>query len=192
MTRQNEDVKELIWQGWTPLFGAMVISSATGIVLDTFVSKFEDFALLAVAISGMTNLSKLTRNVFTHVDICMTGLPGSVGAILISRLSTALHTVASTPHNPSFPPISKDDQPLSTRFVMVVLFLVTLPVEVILLSILKAIGWLSLGFGMIAAAAIGFCFAVRLPSHFHSIHLLTSAGAIARYRFPSRSLLPAR
>lgn len=51
-TRKNPHVRDLITQGWTPLFGAMVISSATGIVLDLFVSRYEGFALLAVVISG--------------------------------------------------------------------------------------------------------------------------------------------
>lgn len=52
-TIRNRHVRPLLTQGWTPLFGAMAISSATGIVLDRFVSRYEGFALLAVVISGM-------------------------------------------------------------------------------------------------------------------------------------------
>lgn len=52
VVRGNSMVKDLIWQGWTPLFGAMVISSGTGIVLDTFASRYPGFPLLAVVISG--------------------------------------------------------------------------------------------------------------------------------------------
>lgn len=52
VVRGNNVVKDLIWQGWTPLFGAMVISSGTGIVLDTFASRYPGFPLLAVVISG--------------------------------------------------------------------------------------------------------------------------------------------
>jgi len=52
LTRRNQHVKDLLMQGWSPLFGAMIISSATGIVLDLFVSRYEGFALLAVVISG--------------------------------------------------------------------------------------------------------------------------------------------
>ncbi|KAG9318055.1 hypothetical protein JVU11DRAFT_119 [Chiua virens] len=52
VVRGNSVVKDLIWQGWTPLFGAMVISSGTGIVLDTFASRYPGFPLLAVVISG--------------------------------------------------------------------------------------------------------------------------------------------
>lgn len=52
VVRGNSVVKDLIWQGWTPLFGAMVISCGTGIVLDTFASRYPGFPLLAVVISG--------------------------------------------------------------------------------------------------------------------------------------------
>jgi len=47
-------------EGWTPLFGAMVISSGTGVVLDMFVSKYEGFPLLAVVISGTSASISLT------------------------------------------------------------------------------------------------------------------------------------
>jgi solute carrier family 41 len=46
-------VRGLLTQGWTPLFGAMAIASATGIILDVFVSRYSGFALLAVIISGV-------------------------------------------------------------------------------------------------------------------------------------------
>lgn len=55
LTRRNKHVKPLLGQGWAPLFGAMVISSGTGIVLDLFVSRYKGFALLAVVISGETH-----------------------------------------------------------------------------------------------------------------------------------------
>lgn len=51
-TLRNPAVKHLIKEGWSPLFGAMVISCGTGIVLDLFVNRYEDFALFAVVISG--------------------------------------------------------------------------------------------------------------------------------------------
>lgn len=54
-TYRNLHVKDLLKQGWAPLFGAMIISSTTGIVLDLFVSRYEGFALLAVVISGERN-----------------------------------------------------------------------------------------------------------------------------------------
>jgi len=49
---RNEYVKALLKQGWTPLLGAMVITSASGIVLDLFVSRYDGYALLAVAFGG--------------------------------------------------------------------------------------------------------------------------------------------
>ena len=52
LTYRNRTVRPLMTQGWSPLFGAMVISSLTGLVLDMFVSRYEGFALLAVVISG--------------------------------------------------------------------------------------------------------------------------------------------
>ena len=58
-TVRNPHVKSLITEGWSPLFGAMVISSATGIVLDMFVSRYEGFAILAVVISGTLLIATL-------------------------------------------------------------------------------------------------------------------------------------
>lgn len=49
---RNEHVKALFKEGWTPLFGAMVITSGSGIVLDLFVSRYEGYALLAIAFGG--------------------------------------------------------------------------------------------------------------------------------------------
>ena len=51
-TRRNPLVRHLLLEGWSPLFGAMVIEVATGIVLDLFVHRYEGFAILAVAISS--------------------------------------------------------------------------------------------------------------------------------------------
>ena len=49
---RNKYVKGLLKEGWTPLLGAMVISSGSGIVLDLFVSRYDGYALLAVAFGG--------------------------------------------------------------------------------------------------------------------------------------------
>jgi hypothetical protein len=56
-THRNPFVKDLIKQGWSPLFGAMVISSGSGIVLDIFASRYDGFPLLAIVISGLFPLS---------------------------------------------------------------------------------------------------------------------------------------
>ncbi|TFY51642.1 hypothetical protein EVG20_g10906 [Dentipellis fragilis] len=65
LTRRNEHVWPLLTQGWAPLFGAMVISSGTGIVLDTFVSRYTNYALLAIAISGTYLLCTSCRAMLT-------------------------------------------------------------------------------------------------------------------------------
>lgn len=133
-TRRNKHVKDLLGQGWTPLIGAMAISSGTGIVLDLFVSRYVGFALLAVVISG---------------------LPGSVGSILVSRISTALHT-ASLPHS------SRSDRPPepSARLVMITLLLVTFPIEIGFLAVIRWFGWLHLPFVFLALSVLFFCVAV--------------------------------
>jgi solute carrier family 41 len=46
---KNPHVKHLLREGWSPLFGAMIISNGTGAVLDLFVSRYKDYGLLAVA-----------------------------------------------------------------------------------------------------------------------------------------------
>jgi solute carrier family 41 len=135
-TRRNPRVAPLLTQGWAPLFGAMVISSGTGIVLDLFVSRYDGFALLAVVISG---------------------LPGAVGAIFTSRLSTRLHAaaLALTPGAA----VSGAPEPSST-LVMMTLLVVTLPVEIIFLSVLAGLGWLKLPFMFVAFSVLFFCIAV--------------------------------
>jgi solute carrier family 41 len=49
---QNENVRPLLKEGWTPLLASMVITSASGIVLDLFVDRYDGYALLAVAFGG--------------------------------------------------------------------------------------------------------------------------------------------
>ncbi|KAJ7118988.1 hypothetical protein C8R44DRAFT_625613 [Mycena epipterygia] len=134
-TRRNATVAPLLTQGWAPLFGAMVISSGTGIVLDLFVSRYEGFALLAVVISG---------------------LPGAVGAIFTSRLSTRLHAAALA----LAPPATAGSAEPSSTLVMITLLVVTLPVEIIFLSILAGLGWLRLPLAFVALSVVFFCIAV--------------------------------
>ncbi|KAG8794050.1 hypothetical protein FRC17_008343, partial [Serendipita sp. 399] len=72
-TVKNERIKGLLREGWTPLIGAMLISSGTGMILDSYVGKYRDYAMVSIA---------------------QDGIPGSVGSVYISRLSTALHEAA--------------------------------------------------------------------------------------------------
>lgn len=53
LTVRNEYVRSLVTLGWIPLFGAMIISSGTGMVLDSFVNRYEGFGLLSIVIGGM-------------------------------------------------------------------------------------------------------------------------------------------
>ncbi|KAJ7778783.1 Mg transporter [Mycena maculata] len=134
-TRRNPHAAPLLTQGWAPLFGAMVISSGTGIVLDLFVSRYDGFALLAVVISG---------------------LPGAVGAIFTSRLSTSLHAAALA----LAPPATAGKAEPSPRLVMITLLIVTLPVEIIFLAILAGLGWLRLPLLFVGMSVLFFCMAV--------------------------------
>ncbi|KAJ3521405.1 hypothetical protein NMY22_g12334 [Coprinellus aureogranulatus] len=132
-TARNPHVKQLLTQGWSPLFGAMVISSATGIVLDMFVSRYEGFAIMAIVISG---------------------LPGAAGSIFVSRLSTSLHASAIHAGNSL-----RASEP-SRKLVMITLLLITIPVEIIFLTILNAFGWLKIHIFFILFSVLFFCCAV--------------------------------
>ena len=74
-----------------------------------------------------------------------TGLPGAAGSILVSRLSTSLHAAARLLHHglPSYSNPSKFPEP-SPRLTTLTLLIVTIPVEIVFLSILDILGWLNL------------------------------------------------
>lgn len=131
LVRRNSSVKDLIYQGWVPLFGAMVISCATGIVLDMFASRYKGFPLLAIVISG---------------------LPGSVGSIFVSRLSTALHAASAN--------ASLHKSEPSPKLVMVTLTVITIPIEILFLCTLRAFGWLKLPIIFAILSVLFFCCAV--------------------------------
>ncbi|KAG1778388.1 hypothetical protein EV702DRAFT_1220202, partial [Suillus placidus] len=131
LVRRNSSVKDLIYQGWVPLFGAMVISCATGIVLDMFASRYQGFPILAIVISG---------------------LPGSVGSIFVSRLSTALHAASAN--------ASLHKSEPSQKLVMVTLTVITIPIEILFLCTLRAFGWLKLPIIFAILSILLFCCAV--------------------------------
>lgn len=68
---RNAYVQELLTVGFGPLLAAMAISSGTGVVLESFVNAYDGFALLATTV---------------------TAISGGTGSILVSRLSTSLHS----------------------------------------------------------------------------------------------------
>ncbi|GJE88039.1 magnesium transporter [Phanerochaete sordida] len=144
VTRRNDCVRHLLWQGWLPLFVAMVISCAAGMILDVYVGRYEGFAILAILISG---------------------LPGNVGAIVVSRLSTALH--ASSDGADRLPCASADVFPKAPampsseiRIVMLTLPCVTFPIEVAFLVTLRAVGWLRVTVFFLIVSIGFFCIAV--------------------------------
>ena len=55
-TLRNKYVRHLIFMGWTPLLGAMVISSGTGMVLDSFIGRYEGFGLLSIVLGGAISI----------------------------------------------------------------------------------------------------------------------------------------
>ncbi|KAG2359727.1 solute carrier family 41 member 1 [Suillus spraguei] len=131
VARRNKSVKDLLYQGWIPLFGAMAISCASGIVLDMFVSRYEGFPLLAIVISG---------------------LPGSVGSIFVSRLSTALHAASADTY------LHKSEP--SPKLVMVTFILITIPIVILFLCILRVSGWLKFSIIFAILLVLFFCCAV--------------------------------
>ncbi|KAL1701104.1 hypothetical protein EV121DRAFT_282889 [Schizophyllum commune] len=217
--------------------GVLLPGSGTGIVLDLFVSRYEDFAVLAVVISG---------------------LPGSVGSIFTSRLSTELHAGAGrdelkadvmgagadeeqrglladeedgTPltarpsdarsakpshrrapssshamspsrasfhrashslssHYPPTPGVPSPQHPhLSTYHhpvppspppltVAITLLLITLPVELIFLAVVRGLGWLELPLLFVGCSVVFFCVAVTISLlvAYHLTKLLWSRG----------------
>ncbi|KAL1742222.1 Mg transporter [Schizophyllum fasciatum] len=204
LLRRFPHVRPRLREGWAPLFGAMAISSATGIVLDLFVSRYEDFAVLAVVISG---------------------LPGSVGAIFVSRLGTGLHVAAEggkgrgederglladeeedgQPLLAEMPtPIGRDEYPPSTSAfakpsalatkmppppltVALTLLIITLPVELVFLTVVRGLGWLQLPILFVGSSVVFFCMAVAI-SLFIAYHL--TAFLWARGLDPDSNALP--
>lgn len=157
-TWKNPYVRPLLKEGWSPLFGAMAISSGTGIVLDMFVSRYEGFAVLAVVISG---------------------LPGAAGSILVSRLSTALHAAKLALENalPTYSTPSKHPEP-SPLLSMITLLVITLPVEVVFLSILDGLGWLNLPLLFVVFSIAFFCCAVSLSCDLCPVFLVLAINFI--------------
>ncbi|XP_031335370.1 solute carrier family 41 member 1-like isoform X3 [Photinus pyralis] len=70
VAKHNVRTREVLYHGWTPILGAMLISSMGGLILDIMVSKFE----------GIARFQPL-----------MNGVGGNLVAVHASRISTSLH-----------------------------------------------------------------------------------------------------
>ncbi|KAH8921389.1 hypothetical protein BT69DRAFT_1221536 [Atractiella rhizophila] len=76
LTWKNAYTQELLGSGWSPLLGAMIVSSGTGFVLERYANRFEGFPLFSLVV---------------------TGLCGNLGAIFVSRFTTSLHSSKPEP-----------------------------------------------------------------------------------------------
>lgn len=183
-TLRNPLVRPIMAQGWTPLFGAMAISSGAGIVLDKYVSQYDSFGMLSVVIGG---------------------IPGSMGSIYISRLSTTLHATTDGHHESSVPvATARGDHSPRARSSSVVshgsinevatsdarpfvtamaLFLVTLPILVVFIVVSYAIGWLTLPVLFVLFFSFIFCVTVSTSSMIVQLKGLIQHSVIG-YIFP--------
>ncbi|CAG9759806.1 unnamed protein product [Ceutorhynchus assimilis] len=73
IAKRNPQTREVLFHGWTPVVGAMLISSIGGLILDFMVSRFEGIAVFQPVINGVG---------------------GNLVAVHSSRISTALHKEA--------------------------------------------------------------------------------------------------
>ncbi|KAG8982855.1 Transcriptional regulator, partial [Tulasnella sp. 427] len=113
-------------------------------VLEKFVKKYEGFGLMAVVISG---------------------LPGSVGAVSISRLSTLLHASGDLPlRTPNAKREFIKSPPTGYRGSLtgVTLFVVALPVMLTFLAFVYATGWMDLPFLFVGAFVGFFCLSTTI------------------------------
>jgi len=149
-TLRNKLVKSMLKDGWSPLLGAMIISSGTGIVLDSFVTKWDDFGSFAIVISGLS---------------------GSVGSIYISRLSTSLHATSASLSAKQVAPRSSHQRQLSISsgavdptephrplLTAITLSVVAFPVQLAFIAFVYFAGWMELPLLFVGFYLLFFCF----------------------------------
>ncbi|KAJ1310528.1 hypothetical protein OPQ81_007258 [Rhizoctonia solani] len=142
--------RPLIRDGWSPLVLAMAIESGTGLVLDWYVGRYRGFGMLAVV---------------------TTSLPGSVGAVFVSRLSTELHQSETNPSN-------KSRGGGSPKLVSFTLFAVGFPVLLSYLVFVWSAGWLPLPVGFVGLfiAMFSITVAAALALAYYLTHLFWRYG----------------
>ncbi|EUC66044.1 divalent cation transporter [Rhizoctonia solani AG-3 Rhs1AP] len=142
--------RPLIRDGWSPLVVAMAIESGTGLVLDWYVGRYRGFGMLAVV---------------------MTSLPGSVGAVFVSRLSTELHQSENNLR-------SKSPDGENPKLVSFTLFAVGFPVLLSYLLFVWGAGWLPLPIGFVGlfVAIFGITVIVALALAYYLTHLFWRYG----------------
>nr|XP_022915442.1 solute carrier family 41 member 1-like isoform X2 [Onthophagus taurus] len=70
IAKRNLHTRDVLYNGWTPVMGAMLISSLGGLILDFMAPRFENIAVFQPVINGVG---------------------GNLVAVQASRISTALH-----------------------------------------------------------------------------------------------------
>ncbi|GMK53856.1 hypothetical protein CspeluHIS016_0104420 [Cutaneotrichosporon spelunceum] len=141
-------VKDIARGSWLPLIGAMLISSGTGMVLESGVGKYRGFALLAIS---------------------MTGLTGAIGAIHANRLSTQLHrrlhpgsgSMDHTPHSVAGRLQAAYDGLTPTQSI-VVLFALSFPCQAAFVVFVNATGWIDVHLGWVGWVAYALATAFSL------------------------------
>ncbi|XP_012266035.2 solute carrier family 41 member 1-like isoform X2 [Athalia rosae] len=73
IAKKNEHTNDVLYNGWTPVMIAMLISSCGGLILESMVSRFENLTVFQPVINGVG---------------------GNLVAVQASRISTALHKQA--------------------------------------------------------------------------------------------------
>lgn len=84
------------------------------------------------------------------------GLPGSIGAIFVSRLSTAFHAAAIT----ILPIVDRKPYP-SARLVITTLLVVGFPIQLVFLAFIYMFGWIHLPFVFVVFEVLLYLIAVR-------------------------------
>jgi solute carrier family 41 len=143
-------VKDIARGSWIPLISAMLISSGTGMVLESGVGKYRGFALLAIS---------------------MTGLTGAIGAIHANRLSTQLHRRlhpgsggmgGHTPHSGVAGRLQAAYDGLTPTQSIAVLFALSFPCQGAFLLFVNATGWIDVHLGWVGWVAYSLATAFSL------------------------------
>lgn len=142
ITFQNPYVQPLMKRGWTPLLSAMIISGATGVVLERCVGWYEGYAILAVS---------------------MTGLSGAIGSIYASRLSTVLH-IAHPPAGSLAVPHEQTESDATPRTIGAALFAVSLPIQIMFVGGLLLAGWMRTEWQLVVIFLVASQITVRFSS----------------------------
>lgn len=92
---KNDFVRDALFNGWSPIIMAMIISSTGGFIMGFAVSRYEDIAVFQPVVNGVG---------------------GNLVAIFASRLSTSLHRTSQMGLPPVWAPDSLCDYPVDTFF----------------------------------------------------------------------------